>query len=123
MLPRSFSAAALAAIAALAAAGATRAADAPAAKPTPASAGLRVYLDPDTGERVAKPKSAAHRAIADDLPRRDDSKMKQYVVPGVGVMMHAGGQLQMTEFVRRDASGKLEQDCIQSAAPKTEAPR
>jgi hypothetical protein len=84
----------------------------------PASAGLRVYIDPDTGEKLEKPKTAAHRAIADDLPRRDDAKMKAVVVPGVGVMMKAAGQLQMTEFVHRGADGKLSSDCVQSAAPR-----
>ena len=82
---------------------------------TPASAGLRVYIDPDTKQRVEKPKTAAHRAIADDLPRRDDNKMQKIVVPGVGVMMKAAGQLQMTEFVHRDADGKLASDCVPSA--------
>lgn len=84
---------------------------------------MRVYFDPDTGERVEKPRTAAHHAIADDLPRRDDAKMRQVVVPGVGVMMHAAGQLQMTEFVHRDANGTLSADCVQSAAPKSGAPR
>ena len=87
------------------------------AKATPASAGLRVYLDPDTGRREDKPRTAAHRAIADDLPRRDDNRMQKVVVPGVGVMMKAQGQLQMTEFVHRDADGKLSSDCVPSARP------
>jgi len=113
----------LAALGAAVAARADESAKAPRA-PAPASAGLRVYIDPDTGQRLEKPKSAAHRAIADDLPRRDDNRMKQIVVPGVGVMMKAEGQLQMTEFVHRDAGGKLASDCVPTARPTAaEAPR
>ena len=107
-------------LAALGAAFSARAADttAPAMHThSPASAGLRVYIDPATGRKLEKPQSAAHRAIADDLPRRDDTRMQEIIVPGVGVMMKAAGQLQMTEFVHRDADGKLASDCIQTAKP------
>jgi hypothetical protein len=115
---RNSSWAALAVVAALGAATTAAAAETRAVQTRPAaSAGLRVYIDPDTGEHVARPRTSVHRAIADDLPRRDDAKMRQVVVPGVGVMMKAAGQLQMTEFVHRDADGKLASDCVESAKP------
>src|SRR5437868_388060 len=61
--------AAVAALLGAASAGAAeRVAKAPAHAASPAArAGLRVYIDPDTGEHLAKPKTSAHRLIADDL--------------------------------------------------------
>ena len=104
--------------------GAVLALSAQAAEP-PASAGLRAYRDPATGRLLPAPASAEHEAIAHAaLGHRDDALMREEVVPGHGVLLHANGQLRMSSVVKRDADGHFVESCVTSAAePEPEPAR
>lgn len=100
--------------------------------PTPgsvASAGLRIYVDPDTGEIVAAPTPAQRAALrsaiarftgAGSLPEaaRNESgeALAPFSIPG-GVGLYLEGRFRSSLLVRVDAAGDLQAVCTDDDLP------
>jgi hypothetical protein len=93
-----------------------------AADPAPAaSAGLRVIVDPYTGELVNEPVDAmqAERIDQQRMPNPDYTRFKTQEVPGLGVLLDTNGQLRMNAMVRMKPDGSFEEYCVTGAQPQT----
>lgn len=85
--------------------------------PQAPTAAMRAYRDPQTGQWVAQPATPEQLAAAQvGLGHRNDALMRAETVPGVGVLLHLNGQVQMSTVVHRDADGHFATSCVTSAA-------
>jgi hypothetical protein len=85
-----------------------------------ASAGLRIYRDPASGEWLeTPPPDAEGRSVAPqlDLPRPDYRRMTVEMMPDGSTVLHTNGQIRMATMVRRRADGSFEEYCAPIAAP------
>ena len=99
--------------------------DAPAAPPVkPVSASdiadhqsaMRVYIDPETGRRTARPSAAARDAAAAHAATRPEFSQSseglvEHPAPGGGVIVHLEGRFQSSTEVRLGANGEREVYC------------
>jgi hypothetical protein len=99
---------------------------APSASAAPAgTAGMRVILDPETGERIARPaRGAASPAARPFRPRRSTALRSETLANGT-VLLHLDESYMEYAVVRIDAQGKRHLDCVSgpAAARRLRAPR
>jgi hypothetical protein len=81
-------------------------------QPEVAEAAVRIYVDPETGQRSSRPVAAdrgkLNAAIARERAFSQSSEgLVEEPLPGGGSIMHLQGRFQSTYAVQRDADGKL----------------
>jgi hypothetical protein len=86
------------------------------------AAGLRAYIDPETGRFVPEPPPGVvdevDRATAAALSTRSEDLVEQpSPVPGGGVMVELEGRFQSAIEMSVDESGALSSDCATDEAP------
>ena len=79
------------------------------------ASGLSVRLDPRTGRPGRDPSVHRQPARMPPASRRDDSKLTYETIPGVGVLMHTNGQMEMSSWVRLRADGTIDAYCLPHA--------
>ncbi len=83
---------------------------APPTKPTPAKAGgMRVYIDPETGEFTTPPPGVA--VPAPRAPARPAPEMVESEIPGGGVMIDVSDRLRVYSKARLQEDGRVEIEC------------
>ncbi len=86
-----------------------------------ASAGLRIYRDPASGEWLETPPIGAEGRQTEpppiELPRPDYDRMRVEMMPDGSTVLHTNGQIRMATMVRRKADGSFEEYCAPTAAP------
>ncbi len=80
--------------------------------------GMRVYLDPVTGELTDGPVTPEQRAMdeAMALPQPDYSKVTFETLEDGTVMAHGNGQFESTSTIRIDAQGQTHVGCTHTGA-------
>ncbi len=80
--------------------------------------GMRVYLDPATGELTDGPVTPEQRALEDvlALPAPDYSKITFETLEDGTVMAHGNGQFESTSTIRIDAQGQTHIACTRTGA-------
>ena len=76
----------------------------------PAGDGMRVYLDPETGEPGAQPEASAVVELSPEMEnalRHDDEGLVQVSHPNGAVSMDLQGRYTEATVVRVDANGKM----------------
>ena len=82
---------------------------------TPASAGLRVYIDPDTGELTSTPSPRQVEALSKSLEptlSRSSVGLEPFELSLGGRGLYLEGRFQSALVVRLDGSGGFELSCV-----------
>lgn len=90
------------------------------AQPPAASAGLKVVVDPETGEIVDRPTRKQLQRLSEGLaPRQrpDSRELREFALPGGGQGVFLDGWADQSLAVEISAEGLPESTCSASAAP------
>ena len=90
----------------------------------PATAGMRIYRDPETGELTSTPSAADAAAAAKDAELGDAtmSEPVQTVLPDGSVMLELNGHGQEYFMMQKDKDGNLVTRCVQDPKAAAAAP-
>lgn len=79
----------------------------------PAAAGMRAYVDPETGQLVSAPVSQAQAKALDAQFQSDPDRVEEVRKADGSVEWKLNGQADSALVARRTASGKLEMVCAE----------
>lgn len=83
------------------------------------AAGMRIYVDPSTGELTSPPEAAApqQRGVGSAATSTSTQGLVEEPAPGGGVMIDLQGRFQNEMHATIGADGALRTDCVELPAP------